>query len=56
MAVVVGQQPDQLSRRPTLATDAWLVGLGPATTIPLLLFAVGRAPALADHAWACCST
>jgi chloramphenicol-sensitive protein RarD len=24
---------------PDLATDAWLVGLGPATTIPLLLFA-----------------
>ena len=24
---------------PSLATDAWLVGLGPATTIPLLLFA-----------------
>ena len=24
---------------PDLATDAWLVGLGPATTVPLLLFA-----------------
>jgi chloramphenicol-sensitive protein RarD len=24
---------------PDLATDAWLIGLGPATTIPLLLFA-----------------
>ena len=26
---------------PDLATNAWLVGLGPATTIPLLLFAAG---------------
>ena len=25
---------------PSLATNAWLVGLGPATTVPLLLFAV----------------
>ena len=26
---------------PDLATNAWLVGLGPATTVPLLLFAAG---------------
>lgn len=26
---------------PDLATNAWLIGLGPATTIPLLLFAAG---------------
>jgi chloramphenicol-sensitive protein RarD len=25
---------------PDLATNAWLLGLGPATTLPLLLFAV----------------
>ena len=25
---------------PTLATNVWLLGLGPATTVPLLLFAL----------------
>ena len=35
---------------PDLATNLWLIGLGPVTAVPLLLFAAGSAAPLADHA------